>query len=1202
MKPLDPLNLPLDGVRLIEAGAGTGKTYNIVFLFLRTLLERDLDIGRILVVTFTNAATEELRGRLRERLREAAGYLGSGAGRAAGPAKDPLLDGLARRLGPEGLARAAWKLREAAGRLDEAAIFTIHGFCMRMLQEFAFESGAPFHAQLTTDEEEIRRQAAADYWRRALAHAGETETRWFLRTWGGPDGLLQSLQVLRGTPAPKILPELHPQDVPGFDPLDRMFREIRRGWERHREDVVDLFRKSDALNRRSYNSSVIQKALDAMDALAGLEETPLDLPDGFLRFAPALLEEKGTKPGHPTPSHPFFDLCGRFLERLRETGRLQRIRVLRDASRFVEEETARRKEQEELLSFDDLLNALDKALDEPGGTDLARRIRARFPVALIDEFQDTDPVQYRIFQRIYGLPESPEPLCLIGDPKQAIYSFRGADIFAYMQARRDAGTGNIYTMDTNWRSASALVEAVNLLFGRAPAPFVYDEDIPFHPVKSAGKADARPLLVDGTPPAPFRIRFLRSEGLKLNKGDITKEAAYEAAAEDCAGEMARLLNLAAAGRARIGDAPLKARDIAVLVRSHREGERIRKALRRRGISSVSLQRESVFSSGEAEEMLAILAALAAPSDEGLLRAALATEILGWGAPAIAGLDDDEALLESLQQRFFRYHDLWRRHGFLRGFLEFLKGEGVTGRVRSLPEGERRLTNILHLLELLHAASQTHPGTEKLLRWLQEKRASHRAAEEEQLRLESDENLVQVVTIHRSKGLEYPVVFVPFPWSGGPSGDGDAVRFHDPEDLTLCVDLGSDALADHRALEEREDLAERMRLLYVALTRAKYMCVTTWGKINEASRSALARLLFPDPERGNLAGGCGSRADGLSEEAMREELDQLAAGSGGTISMEDADPEHPERLLERGEAAPSLAARTFTRAWGPEWRITSYSNLVSGADPHGPDYDAVPSDGAEAPGEEAEDPVFLFPRGPRPGECLHEILENLDFSAAAGPEAVVEEALRRHGLDPSWTPTVARWMEEVLDTPLNEDGLKLCGIAAGDRLDELEFHYALGLLTPDSLREALRGEPFYERSLEGLTLGRLRGLMRGFMDLVFRAGGRYYIADYKSNHLGNRVEDYGADALERAMQAHRYPLQVLVYTVALHRYLRVRLSGYDYDRHLGGVFYLFLRGMRRETGPRTGVFFTRPPRALVERLDRTLQGEVDPLVRTTFGNV
>ncbi|SHF28763.1 DNA helicase/exodeoxyribonuclease V, beta subunit [Desulfacinum infernum DSM 9756] len=1190
-------------MRLIEASAGTGKTYNIVFLFLRTLLERDLDIGRILVVTFTNAATEELRGRLRERLREAADHFACKTAGTAGPAKDPLLDGLAGRLDPERLARAAWKLRDAAGRLDEAAIFTIHGFCMRMLQEFAFESGAPFHPELTTDEEELRRQAAADFWRRALAGAGETETRWFLQTWNGPDGLLQSLQVLRGTPAPKILPELQPEDVPGFDELDRMFREVRRGWERYREDVVDLFRKSDALNRRSYNSSVVQKALDAMDALAGQEETPLDLPEGFYRFTPAMLEEKGTKAGRPTPSHPFFDLCGRFRDRLRETSRLQRIRILRDASRFVEEETARRKEQEELLSFDDLLNALDKALCGPGGADLARRIRDRFPVALIDEFQDTDPVQYRIFQRIYDLPENPEPLCLIGDPKQAIYSFRGADIFAYMQARRDAGAGSIYTMDTNWRSASDLVEAVNLLFRRAPAPFVYDEDIPFHPVKSAGKTDARPLLVDGTRPAAFRIRFLRSEGLKLNKGNITKGDAYDAAAADCAGEIARLLNLAAEGRARIGDAPLKTRDIAVLVRSHREGDMVQKALRKRGIASVSLQRESVFSSGEAEEMLAILAALADPGDEGLLRAALATEMLGWDAPSIRRLDADEALLESLQQRFFRYHDLWRRYGFLSGLLELLKGEGVTGRVRSLPEGERRLTNILHLLELLHAASQTHPGTEKLLRWLQDKRASHRAAEEEQLRLESDENLVQVVTIHRSKGLEYPVVFVPFPWSGGPSGDGDAVRFHDPEDLRLCVDLGSDDIEDHRALQEREDLAERMRLLYVALTRAKHLCVTTWGKINEASRSAMARLLFPDPDGEGSAGGFGNRMDALTEEALREELAELAKDSGGIISLEDAHWETPERLKQQAATAPSLAARNFSRAWGPEWRITSYTNLVSGADPHGPDYDSVPADAAEAPVEEADDPVFLFPRGPRPGECLHEILENLDFPAAAGREleAVVQDALRRHGLDSTWTPTVVQWMERVLDTPLNADGLKLRGIESRNRLDELEFHYSLGLLTPDSLAEAVRGEPFYERSLEGLGFGYLRGLMRGFIDLAFRSDGRYYIADYKSNHLGNRVEDYAADSLERAMHAHRYPLQVLVYTVALHRYLRARLPGYDYDSHFGGVFYLFLRGMRPETGPGAGVFFTKPRRDLVERLDRTLQGEADPLVKTAFGD-
>ncbi len=1142
------------------------------------------------MLTFTNAATEELRGRLRAKLREAAEYFARRMDTAAVLQNDPLLDRLAEHLSPENLAWAARKLRIASSRLDEAAIFTIHGFCRRMLHEFAFESGAPFHPQLTTDEEAIRRQAVADCWRNALSKSGVTQTRWFLNTWGSPDGLLKSLQVLRGSTVQRILPQLNSTNVRDFNELDKMFQAVRCGWKKHRKDIEDIFLRSDAINRKSYKEKVIQEALDTMDALTGLEETPLDLPERFLRFTPNLLKEKGTRKGHPTPSHPFFEQCGIFAERLKETTRLQRIRFLQEASAVVEEKTARRKKEDGLLSYDDLLNVLDKALCGDGGRDLAERIRSRYPVALIDEFQDTDPIQYRIFRHIYNLPKNPEPFCLIGDPKQAIYSFRGADIFSYMQARRDAGTGNIYTMDTNYRSSSALVEAVNRLFGRAPSPFFYDEDIPFHPVKSYREPEDHSLKLDGIQPAAFRIRFLRSKS--QNSSDtkpMPKQAAREAAATDCAGEIARLLNLAFEKRAWIGDAPLKPRDIAVLVRSHWEGDIIQKALRKRGIASVSLQRDSVFSSREAEEILTILAALTTPFNDGLLRAALATEMLGWDAPMIKKLDADDALLESLQQRFSSYHDLWRRYGFLWGFLELLKGERVIGHVRSLPEGERRLTNILHLLELLHAASQTHSGTEKLVRWLQEKRASQPTAEDEQLRLESDENLVQVVTIHRSKGLEYPVVFLPFPWSDGPSGNKEAVKFHDPESLQLCVDLGSDRLEEHRELQEKEDLAERMRLLYVAVTRAKDMCVTTWGNIKETSQSALARLLFTDPKVKN-------HLNDMNEEDLRSELvaNLVDSARPTVIAVEDVHWDTEERLKPQTVTSRELAARTFSRALKePEWRITSYTNLISGADPHEPDYDAVFADSRQALAENVDEPAFLFPRGPRSGECLHEILENLDFPSVTDSEleTVVEESLRRHGLDLSWTPKVAHWLEKVLRTPLKEEGLTLRQIEARNRLNELEFHYALGLLTPDSLRKIVEGEPFYERSIEGLHIGHLRGLMRGFIDLVFRSGGLFYIADYKSNYLGSCIEDYETGALEKAMHSHRYPLQVLVYTIALHRYLKTRLADYDYDQHFGGAFYLFLRGMRPHTGPSTGVFFTKPPLRLVVELDRVLTSEL-----------
>lgn len=1181
MQPLDPLTLPLDRVHLIEASAGTGKTYNIVTLFLRLLLEKELDIGRILVVTFTNAATEELRGRIRERLRTAWAEVSAQA------PKDPVLAHFLRCLNEAQRVQAARRLWDAVRRMDEAAVFTIHGFCQRTLQEFAFESAVPFSWDVMADDRDLYREAAADFWRHLMESADAVKARWLLETWNGPNGLLEALRVLKSTVPPRILPKGSKKTAADFASLHDLFGKIRTLWAERRSEIESLLRDDKGLDRRSYTPEVIQEALDAMDVLTARETPSLTLPDSFKRFTPRMLAEK-TKRGSP-PWHPFFDLCGRFVEALPELLLNNRVLILESANAFIEKTVARRKEAERRLAFDDLLQRLDKALSGPLGPRLAEAVRRKYPVALIDEFQDTDPLQYRIFRKIYLPSEAPHPLCLIGDPKQAIYSFRGADIFAYMQAKRDAGPGNVYTMKTNWRSSSGLVRALNHLFSRHPYPFVFHEDIPFHEVQSAGKADAEPLKIDGTVPAALQIRLIPSEGLDVtDTGLIKAEAASSAAAADCAGWIVRLLTLSQQGRACIGNRPIRARDIAVLVRSHREGRMVQETLRRRGVPSVSLHRDSVFDSAEAADVMAILSAVAEPADERLLRTALATEVLGWDALRLSALENNEALMENIQNRFHRYRDLWVRQGFLTAFMNFLREENVPAHVRALPNGERRLTNLLHLAELLHRASEAHPGTDRLLRWFSDRLQKDDAPEEEQLRLESDENLVQVVTIHKSKGLEYPIVFVPFPWSIKPRNrkNPEAVRFHDPDDLTPCVDFGSESFQESREHAYREDMAECMRLLYVALTRAKHLCITTWGWINEASASAMAYLLFPkrglDPMNESPSSDMKSF---VNEDRLLQELTDVARSACGTIELSDAHCQSRDRWVPEKDREPVFHARIFRTPLSLPWRVTSYTHMAHGAEPHTPDYDATAEEvetGEKAPQE--VDPIFLFPRGARAGQCLHEIFEKIDFPKAwcDSLENVVVETLSRHGLENLWVEPVLTMVENVLDTPLTPVDVTLRTVGLKDRLSELEFHLPVVRLDPRGLQQAVEGERFYEPAVKGLQFETLQGLARGFIDLVFRFERRYFIADYKSNHLGDRVEDYHGSHLEEAMHRHRYPLQMLLYTAALDRYLTFRLPGYDYETHFGGVFYLFLRGMRPKRN--TGVFFHRPPKALIDRLN------------------
>ncbi len=1174
---LEPRRLPLQGIGLIEASAGTGKTYTIVALYLRLLLEKGLDLDRILVVTFTNAATEELRSRIRRRIVEALDAL------EAGSTADALLADLIDRLPDPGAARR--HLADTLARLDEAAVYTIHGFCQRMLQDNAFESRVAFEAEFVTDESELRRTVVCDFWRRRAASMDNLQARWLRSRWNGPEALLETLQPLLRDPRIRIVPD--PADLAAAGDLSTLagaFAALKTAWAANRDTVVKILETDEGLNRRSYTKTVVRSAIDAMDAMLG-GDVPLVLPDHVARFTPGFLAQK-TKSGHQCPHHAFFDRCGAFAEVLESALRAETIRFLAEARAYLSTELARRKRQRQILFFDDLLRLMDESLDGPDGARLAAAIRKRFPAALIDEFQDTDPLQYRIFRRIYP-PAENCALFLIGDPKQAIYSFRGADIFTYMQAKADTGDRSTYTLGTNWRSAAGLVAAVNHLFSSACRPFVYDRDIPFFPVAAGPEADRTPLKIDGKVPAPLVFAFLEKGDLPATgNGAIKAETARDAAAAFCAGRIARLLALSRQGRATLGDAPLRAGDIAVLVRSHRDGLLMQEALRARAVASVSLSQQSVFETPEARCLQQVLLAVAEPGNENRLRAALATDWMGWRADQILTLDEDGGP-EDVRTRFRAYRDLWLTRGFETAFLALIDREAVCRRLRAEPDGERRLTNLMHLGELLQAAARRCVGTEPLLRWLADQRNGGSGEDERLLRLESDEALVQIVTIHKSKGLEYPVVFIPFAWAGGKENRGP-VLFHDPgPPFGAYLDFGSDDLDTHRGLAASEDLAERLRLFYVAVTRARHLCVLTWGRINTAERSAPAWLLHPDPRSDPPA----SAMKDLDEAAIRARLDDLAAGAGGTIAVETIAGSMEEGTPAPAEAPTELRARPFSGRIRRDWRLTSYSGLVAGTDAERPDYDAQPAMEQTVEPEAPVDPVFRFPRGTGPGQCLHELLEKLDFPTAAGAglDQAIAFQLERYAIDGAWGATVAGLVGRVLDTPIDGGDLCLRRIARGDRLDEMEFHYPLAGLDSSGLGNTLAGFAAWRGTGDGLLFDPVRGLMKGFIDLVFRHRDRYYIVDYKSNHLGDRFDDYGPEQLKTAMAAHRYGLQYLVYTVALHRYLRHRLAGYDYRRHFGGVYYLFLRGMHPRHGASRGVFYDLPEPALIEALDALFAG-------------
>ena len=1168
---LDPLRLPLIGERLIEASAGTGKTFTIAALYLRLLLglggeaayPRPVNVEELLVVTFTEAATEELRGRIRSNIHE----LRVACLRNA--TDNPLYASLLAEI--DDLQQAANVLLLAERQMDDAAVFTIHGFCQRMLSLNAFESGMLFEQQLIEDESRLRYQACADFWRRHCYPLNREIAHVIVESWKGPQDLLKSIDRYLHGEAPELKVPLGEAETLAsrHQQILTQINDIKQQWLASVGELDSLLENS-GIDRRKFNRGNQGKWIEKISVWAQEETKNYQLPDALEKFSQPFLADR-TKADGEVPTHPLFSA----IERLLASPLTLNDLVIAQAMKEIREAVAREKRRRGELGFDDMLSRLDEALESDSGDALAAAIRQRFPVAMIDEFQDTDPQQYRIFRRIWR--QQPDTaLLLIGDPKQAIYAFRGADIFTYMRARSDVAAH--YTLDTNWRSAPGMVESVNRLFGLVDNPFMF-RDIPFLPVKSAPKNASLRFEVDGENQPAMNLWLMPGEG--VSAGD------YQAfMAQQCAAQIRDWLTAGQQGTALLwrGDnaRPVQASDITVLVRNRQEASLIRDALNALAIPSVYLSnRDSVFETPEAQELLWLLQAVLTPERENTLRSALATAMFGLNAQDIERLNQDENAWDALVEEFSDYRLIWQRRGVMPMIRALMSARSMAENLLATHGGERRLTDILHLSELLQEAATQLESEHALVRWLNQQVAEPDTnASSQQMRLESDKHLVQIVTIHKSKGLEYPLVWLPFI---ARFRKEKQAFYHDRESFRAVLDLNESD--ESLELAEAERLAEDLRLLYVALTRAIWHCSLGIAPLTarrsdkptdtELHHSAPGRLL----QKGEVLDAAGLNA--CLQALCDEHISLTLATAPDDARWQATQPEMPE-----------LAARQVLRRVVDDWRVTSYSGLQqrghSVAQDLLPRIDIDASGIADAPVEPEMTPHH-FPRGASPGTFLHSLFEDLDFTQPISPEWM-REKLQNNGFDEVWEPVLTRWITQVLAAPLADTGVALNQLSARQKQVEMEFYLPISQTLDARALDAVtrRYDPLSAGCPE-LDFRQVRGMLKGFIDLVFRHDGRYYLLDYKSNWLGESGEAYTQEAMAEAMRSHRYDLQYQLYSLALHRYLRHRIADYDYERHFGGVIYLFLRGVDGEAGQQ-GIFATRPDPALIMAMDALFAGE------------
>jgi exodeoxyribonuclease V beta subunit len=1287
MRELNSLDLDLHGTTLIEASAGTGKTYTLTTLYLRLLVERDLLPSEILVVTYTQAATSELRERVRGRIQEA--IAAGQADEAEGFSDEARMIGLRAREESERSGRPN-VLRRALREFDEAAIFTIHGFCQRALAQNAFESGVAFDAELIEAADVLEQTLAQDLWACGLLDEDPDFVEWLIegdgKRWGFEPGKLKRelLDVLGADEEMHVEPEPLVEETDAAS-LGRIAGDLEAAWagwadtwKAGRDRVEEWLLASKDLNRQKYNPKTVEtKWLPQLAAWSeavtagATDAVPRDLPSWWQKLTTQGLAAGMKKDCTPLVD-PIFDAFGSVFEAAERRLEAYSRRALALRQDFVEqarERARRRREERHEWLFDDLLSELRAALRPPAGERLIEELRRQYRVALIDEFQDTDPVQYEIFRRIWHRDRKATKsdvdaaLILIGDPKQAIYSFRGADLFTYLSAGADAA-GSVHGLAVNYRSDPGTIDAVNAIFDRPDNAFGI-ADLEFHPVAPQPEASTG-LDSAARSTAGMRVllasyeRFATESGIaQVSESDEDPEATAnkkkkkkKAPPRELPLRVGRtqLMNALAKdivelleSDAAIDGRPVEPSDIAILCRKKVELDRARRALEALGVPCVDRGNADVFETREAWELLCVLRAMLRSGNERLLRAALATGAIGWNANRLAELEDESQELAEISERYADYARIWRQSGFMRAIEAWRRQEGVTPRLLSYIDGERRLTNWLHLVELLQrVASERVPSPTGLADWLERAIADEDVrhtfgSEASLLRLESDEQAVSLVTLHRSKGLEYEIVYLPCLWedasSRGPSeskadqdlGQKPPIRCHDPERKERILDLGGARYAEHLARQKEEERSESMRLLYVGLTRAKRQCVVMWGAIGRGTYASTpfawlvaSPHLGPSTKPGNAVA---SAIRTWSDADWREAFEALAAECGPhALAIETAD------WSERGRWQPSRAeARPldFDRSPRPipAARVTtSFSGLTRGAhrafgasispESIGRDMDTEVVDRADVDPVEAADldgEMDAFPRGADAGTLLHEVLESIDFSSIGDPldEEIVRPlaiaALERHAFPLEHADQILHVVRSVADTPLRETPrrLRLRDVSAGQLRPEMEFTLGAagdggsGGLTPDRLSTALRkaeaGSPLerYAERAERLSWRELHGYLRGFIDAVFFDGARYYLVDYKSNHLGGRQVDYSPENLVGPMIDHDYVLQYLIYTVALDRHLSTTLSGYSYAEHFGGAYYLFLRGMSPGHVAGSGIFFDRPDITCVHEVSNLL---------------
>ena len=1332
-RPLQPFALPLKGNTLIEASAGTGKTYTIAMLYVRLVLghgqEKSERLAQnllprdILVATFTEAATKELSDRIRLRIAQAADVFSVQFTRA----DDSEYADLIKFRDQEYADPSTWsacqkKLLLALEYMDEASITTLHSWCYRMLSEHAFNSGSLFNVEMLSDENELLLEAVRDYWRIHVYAMPAVTTSLFASIFASPEHLLESVKN-NYKASPYLGNEPDALSLLGDEFIEQIHVLKRLDWQSMGQDLIQFLdaikNKETPYKLNGHSANAMRRALDGLVQWSQAEE-PANInvsalfPNkfdtaGFKNLSKSNFAGVVKGPQDNRPSFELVDAISALFE-LSARYKTWKFSIIVHASHWLNERMKARKQAKALLGFDDLISGLHHALCHDTQGLLKAEIRRQFPVVLIDEFQDTDDIQYQIINEIYDIAAQAQDTCVlfIGDPKQAIYSFRGGDIFTYLKASKAVGD-NRYTLSTNYRSTKPMIDAVNHLFDASEreneaGAFLFRQEVFRQEVFKQEASNEEVSDKDTKKPSnSSALDFTKVKANGLNEHFVIDQKEQKALsfaiadktvkkdliAQSVATHIVELLNGAAQDKVGfIKQMPaseselnqnsaaqkteftrLQANDIAVLVNSKSEALELQNAFAERNLRTYfSSDKRSVLDTHEAHELLICLKAIAEPKHIASLRAAVGTPLLGQSHVSMQRNLLDENYLDELITQFDYFNTAWKTRGVLPMLREFLHYFDVQSRLLDDEVlGERILTNILHISEVLQEASLQIDGIHNLLRYY-ERLLTQRDDQQDimQPRLESESGLIQIVTIHKSKGLQYPIVFLPFAsQSFRKPKAGELFRYHD-DDKSLQMTFTPDQ--DAKSACYKEAKAEEVRKLYVALTRAKHCCFVGMFPNGSYHDSALGYTLGLaakqplKPKFDALVEACSnidvgamlapndirfvgieSPIIGPVREVKRREKVAWTISSYSSIdyqkvelNLEDAG--EGKRLLAANNFAANNSQQTMTandisadssqyqninddKHIYSEKAFKEFSepddnqsalianNLIAGThDTNSTDTFNDINDAAESninsllnDEAQSDEPdlampnIYNFHKGALPGTFLHNILEWCclqGFSEILNDEARLQSHINEQSELLGWSSyndVLLLWIKRLITQSFalpkaNTSSISLESLGAVQA--EMEF-----LFTTEQTQIEAIDALVTQFCMPGQTRPRavskvLNGALKGFIDLVFEHEGKYFVLDYKGNHLGDGAESYSIEAMQASILSHRYDLQYVIYTLALHRLLKSRLPDYDYNTHIGGAIYYFLRGVE---SPSNGIFYSDVPFELIVQVDALFEG-------------